>query len=115
MQSEQNKKSSLKPSKRTADKPLSLSQLMKRLPTKQSYKGYDIKVMYVPNMRGKTGWFAAAKKDNLVIVGVDSKGAICMFPKDVGALSHICGLIDIDQENSSFEMNVSTILEAFNE
>lgn len=115
VQKEQSKKSSLKPSKLTGGKPLSLSQLMKQLPTKQNYKGYEIKVMFLANVRGRSGWIAAAKKDNVVVVGVDAKGAICIFPEDVGAMQHICSLVDIDQENSSFEMNVSTILEAFNE
>lgn len=66
-------------------------------------------------MKGRSGWVAMAKKDNIVVVGVESKGRMCMFKKDVEAVQHICSLVDLDEENDSLQVTAALALEAFNE
>ena len=56
-----------------------------------------------------------AKKDNVIVVGVESKGRICMFKKDIEAVHHVCSLIDLDQSNDSLDVSIATILEAFHD
>lgn len=112
---DKSKKSSSKPYRPAAGTPLSLAQLMKQSPTNVSYKGYAVKVLFMPNLRGRSGWIAMARRDNVIIAGVDARGRICMFAKDIEAVAHICGLVDLDQENDTLDLSMATILEAFNE
>lgn len=112
---DKSKKSSSKLYKPAGETPLSLAQLMKRSPTKTSYKGYDVRVLFLTNLKGRSGWVAMARKANVIIAGVDSRGRICMFNKDIEAVSHICGLVDLDQENDTLDLSMSTILEVFND
>lgn len=112
---DKSKKTSSKQSGKPAGKQLSLAQLMKRSPTKVNYKNYDVKVLFIPNMKGRSGWVAMARKDNVIVIGVDSKGNICLFGKDWQAVQHICCLIDLDENNDSLNLSLSTVLEAFDD
>lgn len=115
MQNEQSKKSSSKQSKPAGVKDVSLSLLMKQSRSKQNYKGYDVRMSKMTGKYGKSGWLALAKKDNLLVAGVDPKGNVLLHKDEISALHHICSLIDLSEETTLSGLTPQTIAELFHD
>lgn len=115
MRNEQSKESSSKPSKPVAAKGHSLTLLMRRSNSKQNYKGYDVRITKMSGKYGKSGWLSVARKDNLIVAGVDQKGNVLLHKDELSALYHICSLIDLSEESTISGLDSTTILELFND
>lgn len=109
-QNEKSKNSSSKQSKSTEAKGLSLTRLTKQLPTKCRYKGYDVRLLSAMG-----GWISLAKKDNLIVAGVEPNGNLIASPNEKAALTHICSLIDLSESSSNSGLNQATVESLFND
>jgi hypothetical protein len=74
-----------------------------------------VRLLYINPLSGMRGWISLAKKDNLIVAGVEPNGSLVSSPSEKQALTHICSLIDLSESTTATGLNYPTIESLFND